>query len=252
MEQTIQERFKGITGNTLKMIAIVTMMIDHTAVALLEGGLFGFPDGDQMTAVLAQEWSLPFYIADMVSRTVGRIAFPIFCFLLVEGFLHTRNVKKYAGRLFLFALVSEIPFDFAVFGTPFYWGYQNVYFTLLIGLAVLYGYSYFQNRVLPQTCVMIAGCGAAMVLKTDYDMTGVVMILLLYLFRGNKRYQTIWGGLLAAAESLTYYGTAALAFIPIRLYRGERGTRNLKYFFYAFYPIHLLILGLIRMVMQHG
>ena len=98
----------GINSFQLKWIAVITMIIDHTGAVL-------FPD-------------------DMVFRYIGRIAFPIFCFLLVEGFFHTRDVRKYMLRLGLFALISEIPYDLAFRDTVLEFEHQNVFFALLLGV----------------------------------------------------------------------------------------------------------------------
>lgn len=149
---------KGITGSTLKMIAIITMFIDHTAAVILERMLY-----------MQRFSSQTAYTVYIIMRLVGRLGFPIFCFLLIEGFCHTRNVKKYACRLFLFALLSEIPFDLGFRGSIFYRQYQNVFFTLLIGLIVLAGFRLVeekikQNRVLSAVfdfLILAAGMYAA-------------------------------------------------------------------------------------------
>jgi len=101
----------GIDAFTLKMIAAVTMLIDHV-------GYIFFPQ----------------YV---LLRIIGRISFPIFAFLIVEGFMHTRDVKKYIFRMIIFALITEIPFDFAFYGT-FNWGHQNVLVTFLLALVAMY------------------------------------------------------------------------------------------------------------------
>jgi TraX protein. len=123
----------GISGSTLKLVAIFTMLIDHIAASILEnllrcGGPSSYANGGLLYTVYS------------IMRSIGRLAFPIFCFLLVEGFLHTRNKSKYAIRLGIFALISEIPFDLAFEGKMFSWGHQNVFFTLLIGLIVMAGF----------------------------------------------------------------------------------------------------------------
>ena len=123
----------GISGSTLKIIAIVTMLIDHTGATVLRAIL---NQPNIMDNLFNRDVWVSIYSA---SRSIGRLAFPIFCFLLVEGFVHTRNVYKYAGRMFLFALISEIPFDIALKGNLYIPQKQNVYFTLLIGLLVLIG-----------------------------------------------------------------------------------------------------------------
>ena len=114
-----------MSGTTLKWIAVISMLIDHTAEVLI----------NHNAALTDPIWAQIY----VLMRGIGRIAFPIYAFLLVEGFLHTRDVKKYLARMLTFAVVSEIPFDLAVFHTPFYWGYQNVFFTLFLGLLALAG-----------------------------------------------------------------------------------------------------------------
>ncbi|MDR1770646.1 MAG: conjugal transfer protein TraX [Hungatella sp.] len=248
MKESISARTKGITGNTLKMIAIVTMLIDHIGVAVVENGILKNQDNPPAWELLGLQGGNLWNTADLVLRTIGRVAFPIFCFLLVEGFFHTRDIKKYGARLFLFALISEIPFDLAIFDQWFYPDYQNVYFTLFIGLCVLYWYDKALGNPIRQTLVFLAGCGAAVFLKCDYDIIGIVMILLFYVFYKDRKTQTICAGILAAGESLSYFGSAILAFIPIRMYSGARGKRNLKYLFYWFYPVHLVLLYNLRLI----
>lgn len=155
MEYEVKEK-KGITGSTLKIMACVMMLIDHIGAVILESFL-----NTKMPDVMNQEQALQFlsqygtfYYADLIMRFVGRVAFPIFCFLLVEGFCHTRNVKKYALNLGIFALVSEIPFNLAFafsrgealqYGV-FYPDYQNVFFTLFLSLLTLCGYKYLEEH----------------------------------------------------------------------------------------------------------
>lgn len=237
---------RGITGNTLKIIAIVTMFLDHIGAAVIENGILKSQDTILAAAILNTPEGKLWSMTDMGLRTIGRLAFPIFCFLLVEGFLHTRDVKKYELRLLLFGLVSEIPFDLAVFGTWFYPGYQNVFFTLFIGLWVLERYRDAIGQPVKQSLVILAGCGAVTLLKCDYNVVGIILILFFYVFHDNKKLQTIFGGILAAIESLACFGAGMLAFIPIRMYNGTKGEKNLKYFFYWFYPVHLLFLYILR------
>lgn len=155
MEYEVTEK-KGITGSTLKIIACVIMLIDHIGAVILESFLnrkmTGLMDEAQMLQFLNKYGAI--YYTDLVMRLVGRVAFPIFCFLLVEGFCHTRNVKKYALNLGIFALISEIPFNLA-FATSlgqelqygvFYPGYQNVFFTLFLSLLTLCGYKYLEEH----------------------------------------------------------------------------------------------------------
>ncbi len=214
-----------MSGTALKWIAVISMLIDHTAEVLM----------NHNAALTDPIWAQIY----VLMRGIGRIAFPIYAFLLVEGFLHTRDVKKYLTRMFLFAVVSEIPFDLAVFHTPFYWGYQNVFFTLFLGLLALAGIRW-GTGLWKQALALIMCVGAAQLINCDYGAFGVFFIVLLYMTRYDKKTQTVLGAL-----SLVWELPGILAFIPIRLYNGTRGRCGNKYFFYAFYPAHLLILWMI-------
>lgn len=250
MDHTAKEG--KLNGNVLKMIAVVTMLFDHIGAAVIENGILGGPEYADLANLLATEQGLRWYMIDLVLRVIGRIAFPIFCFLLVEGFLHTGDVKKYASRLFIFALVSEVPFDLAFSEQWIAFGYQNVYFTLFIGLMVLIGIRHFAVSPGKQLIVTAAGCAAASFLKTDYSFIGVLLIVVLYLFHNNRRKCVLYGALLSFGESIGLFGAAALAFIPIHFYNGQRGKLNLKYFFYWFYPVHIIVLALLRILLEGG
>ena len=215
---------------TLKWIAIITMFIDHTAAVFLpRSSIYWMP-----------------------MRCIGRLAFPIFVFLLVEGFHHTSNVKKYLFRLGLFALISEIPFDLAFHGELLEFTAQNVFFTLFLGLLCIYLMSRLELWVgdqpallyLLQVAVIAGTAGLAYLLKTDYGYAGVILIVVFHLFRGKKVINTLC--LLFVSGVLIGYINvlATFAMIPISFYNGQKG-KSMKYFFYVFYPAHLLLFGLI-------
>lgn len=242
----VQLHEKGISGSTLKWIAIVTMLIDHIGAVLVNQSsiqkwmdLWHINEANQ-TVVLA---CIPTLYISM--RMIGRIAFPIFCFLLIEGFVHTRDIKKYATRLGIFAFISEIPFDLAISGQPFYWQHNNVFFTLFLGVCVMSGLRWVEGKEDLKTFQKAAfqggiiglGMYVAACLHTDYSWMGILCITLLYMTRHNKRNQIIMG-----CAGFSFELPALLAFIPIGFYNGKRG-RQMKYLFYAFYPVHLLILS---------
>ncbi len=236
MEQS--RPFGGISGSTLKLIAVITMLIDHTGAAVIST-IYRHP-AIAADPGLQELWRNIYNL----SRDIGRIAFPIFCFLLVEGFLHTRNPAKYAWRLFCFALISEIPFDLTLKGSWFFPAKQNVYFTLLIGLLVMIGIRQItQNgaRNLFLAAIPIAaGMYLALKIDTDYNYKGVFLIAILYLMHHTRLYQCVGG-----AAAVSWELPAPLAFIPVWLYNGRRGLR-LKYVFYWFYPVHLMILWAVK------
>ncbi len=243
---------RGISGSTLKLIAVITMILDHIGAGILGRYLTinGIGDLDAGSLAVTQQWidqNAPLFFTYTVLRMIGRLAFPIYCFLMAEGFEHTHNRIRYAARLLLFAVISEIPFDLLFNGKILETGYQNVFFTLWIGLLVMIGIQWAQEhlgsspllKVPAAVAVTAAGMVAAKFMKTDYAAIGVLCIVVIYLFRNKKVWQIVAGCIVFAWEF-----TAPLAFVPIGFYNGKRGWK-LKYFFYLVYPVHLLILYLI-------
>ena len=142
---------KGIPGSTLKIVAMVAMLIDHIGGVVISRMLMstGLNALDSTNTDAVMEWvsvNSDVYGAYVLCRMIGRIAFPIFCFLLVEGFIHTSDVKKYAIRLGAFALLSEVPFDLAFQSKILEFAYQNVFFTLFIGFVTLIAYKKVEER----------------------------------------------------------------------------------------------------------
>ncbi len=143
-------RKRGISGSTLKMVAVLVMLLDHIAAVVLSRVIVGsgyIPARLTGGAVYA-EWVSVYkrlFQCYMIMRAIGRMGFPIFCFLLVEGFQKTRSVKKYGLRLLIFAVISEIPFNLALTGKVSATGYQNVFMTLFLGFFALGVYGFFES-----------------------------------------------------------------------------------------------------------
>ena len=243
------EKYK-ISGSTLKIIAMITMVIDHVCYAILRYYAPFAKDGEYR------------YIYEIL-RYISRISFPIVAFLLAEGFYHTSNRKKYFIRLVIFSLVSELPFNLAFYHTLWHPEYQNVFPDLLLGFIALLGvyelrklyYSDKFSKFVQTTaeryvfyiaavvfvvalCMMVAE-----LLKVDYGAEGVFMIVIFYMLREKPVVATLIGCLALNTDSEIEI-TSFLAIIPIYLYNGKRGLK-MKYIFYLFYPIHLFILYVI-------
>lgn len=215
----------GISGAGLKWIAIITMLIDHI------GAVFA------LEIIQYFHSSLPYWIL----RGIGRLAFPIFCFLLVEGYVHTHNKIKYGIRLFLFAIVSEIPFDLAFQHNLLEWKNQNVFFTLTLGLPAIFVLEHLQKK--PWLGRVLA-CGILLLAElfhTDYGGAGVLLIAGFYIFRDKEKERILCALLMCLLLGSLLEIVALTAFLPIHFYNGKRGWQ-LKYFFYVFYPAHLLFL----------
>lgn len=209
---------KQLSGSWLKVIAILSMSIDHIAY------YYGVNN--------------PF-VYDLM-RTVGRIAFPTFAFLLAEGFVYTRNRQRYMLNLFVFAVISEIPWLLMNHDNS-----HNVLFTLLAGVIGMHIIDNNRNRWVTLTFLILIGC-STLIAETDYSLNGYVLTLLFFMFRGRPSLQVLFG-----LPLMYVYGMMGIlmAFAVIFLYNGERGFihgKPAKYAFYAFYPAHLMLIYLIR------
>jgi len=236
----------ALTAFHLKLIAVFSMFIDHLGYTLFPGVLW--------------------------LRCIGRLAFPIFAFQIAEGAARTRDLKKYLLRLAIFAVIAEIPFNLMCRRSLTYPYGQNVLWTLLIALAAIGLIRWAEGKSRPGllaamwTVAAVGGWLLGELAYTDYGGWGVVTVLVFYACRDKK-----WGLPLELAAMIAInafalgsahvmvgsvlfpiQALAVLALIPIHLYRGEQGphSRALQYAFYAFYPVHILLLALIAMVLR--
>jgi len=221
-----------LDGTTLKIIAMISMAFDHV--------------GDV------------FFPGVMWPRMIGRLAMPIFSFFIAEGFAHTRDKKKYLGRLGLFALISEIPFDLA-FDGRLGLGHQNIMLSFfLAGLAlILFDHirggngSEGERKLVVRSVLGVFAVAViaelALLLRADYTVFAVVAVFLFYVLR--QKHPLLRSGVgvafLALTRTMGYYVATGFSLIPLALYNGQKG-RGLKWLFYAFYPGHLLGLAAIR------
>ena len=203
---------------------------------------------------------------------IGRLTYPIFAFLLVEGYFHTRNLKRYALRLLLFAVISEIPFNLMYSSSMIYPFHQNVIWTLLIGLWMIHlneqakSKSAFTLALVRVGTVFLGGL-LGLVSFADYNTAGVLTILVFYFFRGNRWWQQLGQtvglyyinfellkglvfpiSVFGSTFEIPQQGLAILALLPIWLYQGRKGytSKWFQHLCYWFYPAHMLLLWLIR------
>ena len=241
--------FTGINSFILHIIAMMLMLSDHLwACSILPQDLFAW---------------------------LGRIAYPIFAFMIVEGYFHTSSFKKYVKRMFVWALISEIPFNLMYISSPIYPFHQNVMWTFLIGLFAIRLIEKVRAKgKLWLTILGFAGIATiayllGFALFVDYFGHGILMILVFYLFRSRKwrafaaqsiclfyiNWEMISGlsvpvSLFGREVFIVQQGIACLALIPIWLYNGKQGphSKAIQYAFYAFYPVHMLLLCLPRLL----
>ena len=254
----VPKKYRCLSGSGLKILAIVTMIIDHIGAA--------FPRSTASVVLHIGQKRLMLYT---VLRFIGRLSFPIYAFLLVEGFLHTKNFGKYALNLLVTGIIAEPVFDLVLFDSFPDFTHQNTLFTLLIGLCCIHlldslirrRYSVLQKLGKPGIFVLciiaIAGSMAiSYYLYTDYGHRsaegfflqgrGVLAIVLLYLFHDSKIAQSVIGNL-----PFEYEPAAFFSILPMMLYNKKRGftSKLVKYGFYAFYPLHLMLLYIIAVLL---
>lgn len=235
-----------ITSFHLHIIAMALMLCDHLWATLV-------PGNDWLT-------------------DIGRIAFPIFAFMTVEGFFYTKNLKKYVSRLFCFALISEVPFNLMMGSSIFYPLHQNVLWTFLIGIGLIWINEKAKKkgifiRILAGAGTVVFGYILGILTFADYNAAGVLTVLVFYFFRGRK-WICFFGQLFCLwyinTEILSGYfyifdffgkeievlrqSFAIFALIPIWLYKGKQGYygKGIKNLYYWFYPAHMLLLYVIR------
>ena len=242
MDSSASKNFE-LTAAVLHIIAMTLMLMDHLWATLLP----------------AKEWL----------TCAGRVAFPIFAFMAVEGYFHTRSFKKYILRMLLFAVLSEIPFDLMYGGTWFYPVHQNVLWTFLLSLLGVWLMEQVRKKgktwmyLLVCVLVVLAGLVLETLCMVDYYGAGVLTVFVFYFLHGRKWWCFLgqlaalyWlnvellGGLMYPVQlfgmefELCQQGLALLALIPIWLYRGRQGyhSKPFQYLCYAFYPVHMLLL----------
>lgn len=247
-EISYKRKYQILSGSTLKIIAMITMLIDHIGAALL----YSLPSCNaEITTPLFNGCPFTLYELYRAFRNIGRIAFPIYCFLLVEGFFHTKSKEKYAFRLFLFALLSEIPFDLAFNHSFFSFKMQNIFWTLFFGFICMMLLDKQKQIAIQKVLasnvqtsntliIILVFVGLATILKTDYYGLGIVLIAIFYQYHNQLKTACILG-----YASFLWEPFCFPAFLLLPLYNGKKGL-NLKYLFYFFYPIHLLVLYFLR------
>lgn len=242
-----ENRFKlEITSFSLHIMAMLFMLCDH---------LWG-------TIVRGNDWL----------TCIGRLAFPIYAFMIVEGYFHTKNIKKYIYRLLIFAILSEIPFNLAMASRLFYPIHQNVLWSFLISIGLIHWNEIVKGkqiwkRILVGFASICIGYFVGIITFVDYYHAGILTVLVFYFFKSKKwwcylgQLFFLWyiniemlGGFSYEVNIFgqTYFiarqSFALLSLIPIWLYRGKQGyhSKVLQYSYYAFYPLHLLILGILK------
>ena len=237
-----------ITADGLKMFACITMLIQTIGVVVIEKGLIHLDQytQDSLNQAMAQDSRLMTLAGiGSIMQLIGGMAIPVFTFLLVEGFRNTSDYKKYLLLMVLTAVISEIPYDLAVGGKIMDWSSQNAMVTMSICLIMLKCLDIFKDGSgftggLVRMLIVLAAVIWVSLFRAEYGLCMVLLAAVFYVFYTQNVLKTVLGCII----SLMYI-TGPLSFYGIWCYNGERKDRINKYVYYAFYPVHLLVLGVI-------
>ena len=228
--------YQILDGTALKLIAMLSMVVDHVGDLFFPGLLW--------------------------MRMVGRLAMPLFSFCIAEGWAHTRDKRRYLLRMGLFALISEVPFDLAFEGAVGF-GHQNIMLSFFLALLALRLFDRLRGeadaetgrfppgRTLLGLLAVGAAAALALLLRADYSLFAVLGVFLFYVFRSAHPLLRSGVGVafLALTRTMGFYRATGLSFLPLALYNGRRG-RGLKWLFYVFYPGHLLLLYFLKLALS--
>ena len=231
-----------VNGNTLLWYGGITLLFYSVSMSVLQNGMLHMNrySNTQLRELLAANPDMLLLSSwAAVFQLLGGLAIPVFAFLTVEGFLHTRNYRAYLIRMLGFALLSEIPFDFAMSGRLFDWSSQNLLFTLTIGLVMLYGLRLFAAGKGVKLLIVLAAVLWSVLMKTQFGLCMVLLIAVYYLLKEHKA--KLW---VSGIISLMYV-TGPVSNFVLKRYNHQRGEQPSKHVFYILYPLHLLILGII-------
>jgi len=260
---------RGISAAVLKNVAVLTMTIDHVTAFLLKKYL-------QSQGVLRLYDSFWYTLG----RDIGRIAFVLYAFMIAEGAYRTHNKGKYALRLLILAVISIVPHSYCNIGKPFNPEDRNIFFLLLLGLLTIYAWEWLRDHigqagvsVLLRGLLLVASCAVSELLKFEYGLMGILLILVFHIYRYDLRKTVIAGALVTTvgymihvivysgavhwitshsnhllesllnADRVQVFGVLALPLIYF--YNGRKGRQFSKWFYYLYYPAHLGIIAVI-------
>ncbi len=237
-----------ITADGLKMFACIVMLIQTVGIAVIEKGLIHLDQYTQesLNQAMSQDSRLMTLAGiGSIMQLIGGMAIPVFAFLLVEGFRNTSDYKKYLLTMIITALVSEISYDLAICGKVWDLSSQNAMITMCICLIMLKCMELFSNSSgfagsMVRILIMIAAIVWVSIFRAEYGLCMVLLVTVFYVFDTKNVLKTVLGCIISLM-----YVTGPIAFYGIWCYNGERKDRINKYVYYAFYPLHLLVLGVI-------
>lgn len=249
MERLGNTRPSGLHAGNLRAWGMLFAIAGIISRSILQNRMLGVglrSMQELMELMQTSESAMAIATVALVLQAVETVAVPIFVFLLAEGFIHTSDWKKYFARVAGLALLTEIPYDLAMNGKVLEFGTQNPVIGLVLCMVLLYLFERFSGKKLLCVIMALAGLVWAMMLRVDHGIPMILMICVVRIFR-NKRMFMGFSGMAAAALCTgisPFYLAAPMGFLAIHFYNGEQGNSS-KLVNYLFYPVTLLVIGLI-------
>ncbi len=253
---TLKQRLRRLriemsTAN-LKIYGGITAFFYTLSMSVIQNGLMGAQSYTQaeLADLMAKDPDMMLLGTwGSISQLIGGLSIPVFAFLLVEGFVRSHDRGAYLGRMALFALVSELPFDFAIYGKAWDTRGQNVMFTYCVCLVVLFGLKLFAGQKgmrfwVVRIAIILAGVLWILLIKSQFGLVTLALVVIYYLMYDNKGTRLVIG----AVVGLSYI-TAPLSTYTLWKFNGEKGKMWNKYVYYALYPVHLGLLGAIAYIL---
>ncbi len=256
MERLRKQGHSGLTSNALRTWGMLFIVAGVIGRSILQNRLLGIGvlTGKELLEALSDPQTMILATAALVLQAAETCAVPIYAYLLVEGFLHTRDLKKYLLRILGIALLSELPYNLAISGKLWAPATRNPVFGLAVGLILMFFFRYYAEKSPKNTAirifVVIAGILWSVMLQIDQGVMLVGLVCVLWALRSRPSFRVLGGAVTSVVFSILspFYVASPLGFLPIHLHNGEPGGAN-KLFNYLSYPVLLLTVGLVALIL---
>ncbi len=251
-EREPQRRGMALSGRQLKILGCLTMLCFTIAASVLRNGVLRanqFGSAELLVRIEADPHLTIMAAWASVLQLIGSLSIPVFAFLLVEGFCHTSSLRRYLLAILACAVASEVPYDLAMYGRPWSLEGQSAMLTCAVCLLMLRGLREFDGKRgapawLMRLVVLLAALLWTGLLRCAFGPITILLAAIYYLLRDRKLERILLGSAASA-----FYITAPLTGFALWIYSGARDAIRNKYLFYAFYPAHLLLLGIIAYIL---
>lgn len=249
-ERLVRDRSSGLNTTGLRTWGMVFLILASAGKALLQNRLLDMTGGTDLMAALDAEGGMAIATAALILQVVEGLAIPVFCFLLVEGAVHTRNLNAYLLRVAGLAVLTEIPYNFAMAGTLFDLSSRNPVFAMALGLVLIWFYRRYEEKNAKNIAIklLVTVCAFlwANMLGIDHGSCCVILIATLWLFRSKPSFRNLAGccAIMVCCLLSPFYLAAPMGFMLIHFYNGEKGPSK-QVFDYLVYPVALTAIGII-------